>query len=85
MDSERTSISRGPRPLSPAPAPLACTLICKEPGKVERCHQTMADSWAYARCRQSEQERRYALKAWLHHYKHHWPPLPAPISRPSHD
>ena len=39
-------------------------------GKVERFHRTMADGWAYARCYQSEQERRDALKAWLHHYNH---------------
>lgn len=42
-------------------------------GKVERFHRTMADGWAYARCYQSEQERRDALKAWLHHYNHHRP------------
>lgn len=42
-------------------------------GKVERFHRTMADGWAYARCYQSEQERRDALKASLHHYNHHRP------------
>lgn len=42
-------------------------------GKVERFHRTMADGWAYARCYQSEQERRDALAPWLHHYNHHRP------------
>jgi transposase InsO family protein len=42
-------------------------------GKVERFHRTMADGWAYARCYQSEQERRDALKTWLHHYNQHRP------------
>ena len=42
-------------------------------GKVERFHRTMADGWAYARCYSSEQERRDALEAWLHHYNHHRP------------
>ena len=42
-------------------------------GKVERFHRTMADGWAYARCYTSEQERRDALQAWLHHYNQHRP------------
>ena len=42
-------------------------------GKVERFHRTMADGWAYARCYQSEQERRDALETWLHHYNQHRP------------
>jgi len=36
-------------------------------GKVERFHRTTADGWAYARCYQSETERRDALRGWLHH------------------
>lgn len=42
-------------------------------GKGERFHRTMADGWAYARCYQSEQERRDALETWLHHYNQHRP------------
>src|SRR5690606_2848250 len=42
-------------------------------GKVERFHRTMADGWAYARCYQSEAERRDALDAWLHQYNQHRP------------
>lgn len=42
-------------------------------GKIERYHRTMADGWAYARCYRSEQQRRDALAAWLHHYNHHRP------------
>ncbi len=42
-------------------------------GKVERFHRTMADGWAYARCYQSEEERRDALETWLHHYNQHRP------------
>lgn len=36
-------------------------------------HRTLADGQACARCHQSEQERRDALEAWLHHYNHHRP------------
>jgi transposase InsO family protein len=39
----------------------------------------------YARCYRSELERRKGLEAWLHHYNHHRPTLPAPVSRPSRD
>lgn len=42
-------------------------------GKIERFHRTLADGWGYARCYQSETERREALTAWLHHYNHHRP------------
>lgn len=42
-------------------------------GKVERFHRTMAGGWGYARCYQSEQERREALKSWLRHYNQHRP------------
>jgi transposase InsO family protein len=40
-------------------------------GKIERFHRTLADGWAYARCYESESERRQALPAWLHEYNHH--------------
>ena len=42
-------------------------------GKVERFHRTMAEGWGYARCYESEAERRAALAAWLHEYNHHRP------------
>ncbi len=42
-------------------------------GKVERFHRTLADGWGYARCYTSEGERRAALPAWIHDYKHHRP------------
>lgn len=42
-------------------------------GKIERFHRTMSDGWGYARCYQSESERREALPAWLHRYNHHRP------------
>ena len=42
-------------------------------GKIERFHRTLADGWAYARCYESESERRQALPAWLHEYNHHRP------------
>ncbi|MBT8163047.1 IS481 family transposase [Arthrobacter sp. GN70] len=54
-------------------------------GKVERFHRTMADGWAYARCYQSEQERRDALEAWLHHYNHHRPHTACANNRLSRD
>jgi transposase InsO family protein len=40
-------------------------------GKIERFHRTLTDGWAYARCYESESERRQALPAWLHEYNHH--------------
>jgi transposase InsO family protein len=40
-------------------------------GKIERFHRTLADEWAYARCYNSETERRAALPGWLHTYNHH--------------
>jgi transposase InsO family protein len=42
-------------------------------GKIERFHRTLADGWGYARCYESESERRHALPAWLHEYNHHRP------------
>src|SRR6478672_10615891 len=42
-------------------------------GKIERFHRTLADGWGYARCYQSEAERRAALSPWLHQYNHHRP------------
>ncbi len=42
-------------------------------GKVERFHRTLSDGWAYARHYTSEQARRKALPAFLHHYNHHRP------------
>ena len=42
-------------------------------GKIERFHRTLTDGWAYARCYESESERRQALPAWLHEYNHHRP------------
>ena len=42
-------------------------------GKVERFHRTMADGWAYARCYNSEAERRRELDGWLHYYNQHRP------------
>jgi transposase InsO family protein len=42
-------------------------------GKVERFHRTLADGWAFARHYNSEQARRKALPAFLHHYNHHRP------------
>ena len=42
-------------------------------GKIERFHRTLADGWGYARCYESENERRQALPAWLHEYNHHRP------------
>lgn len=39
-------------------------------GKIERFHRTMADEWAIGRAYPSEQARRDALPAWLHHYNH---------------
>ncbi len=41
-------------------------------GKIERFHRTMA-TWAFDRHYPSEQHRRKALPAWLHHYNHHRP------------
>ena len=42
-------------------------------GKIERFHRTLADGWGYARCYESETERRNALPGWLHQYNHHRP------------
>jgi len=42
-------------------------------GKVERFHRTLTDGWALARFYNSEQARRKALPAFLHHYNHHRP------------
>ena len=42
-------------------------------GKIERFHRTLADGWGYARCYESEAERRAALSAWIHEYNHHRP------------
>jgi transposase InsO family protein len=42
-------------------------------GKIERFHRTLADGWAFTRHYPSEQARRNALPAWLHHYNHHRP------------
>ncbi|GAB2586051.1 IS481 family transposase [Paractinoplanes abujensis] len=42
-------------------------------GKVERFHRTLNDGWAYARFYNSEQARRKALPAFLHHYNYHRP------------
>jgi transposase InsO family protein len=42
-------------------------------GKIERFHRTLADGWAFARLYTSENTRRKALPAWLHHYNHHRP------------
>lgn len=42
-------------------------------GKVERFHRTLTDGWAFARFYGSEQARRKALPAFLHHYNHHRP------------
>lgn len=41
----------------------------------------MADGWAYASYYRSEQERRDALKDWLHHY--HQPPVSRLANVPS--
>jgi transposase InsO family protein len=40
-------------------------------GKIERFHRTMTGEWAFKRLYTSEQARRAALPAWLHHYNHH--------------
>ena len=42
-------------------------------GKVERFHRTMSDGWAFKRFYNTEQARRKALPAFLHHYNHHRP------------
>jgi len=42
-------------------------------GKVERFHRTLTEGWAIARLYNSEQARRKALPAFLHHYNHHRP------------
>jgi transposase InsO family protein len=54
-------------------------------GKIERFHRTLADGWAFSRNYGSENARRKALPAWLHHYNHHRPHTAtgnlAPITR----
>jgi transposase InsO family protein len=40
-------------------------------GKIERFHRTLADSWAYARLYESNEQRNAALPNWLHFYNHH--------------
>jgi transposase InsO family protein len=42
-------------------------------GKVERFHRTLTDGWTIARFYDTEQARRKALPAFLHHYNHHRP------------
>jgi transposase InsO family protein len=42
-------------------------------GKIERFHRTLADGWGYARCYESEAQRRAALSGWIHEYNHHRP------------
>ena len=42
-------------------------------GKIERFHRTLADGWAFKQLYPTEQARRDALPAWLHHYNHHKP------------
>jgi Integrase core domain/leucine-zipper of insertion element IS481 len=42
-------------------------------GKIERFHRTLADGWGYARCYESEADRRAGLSAWIHEYNHHRP------------
>jgi transposase len=42
-------------------------------GKIERFHRTLADGWAFKQLYPTEQARRDALPAWLHHYNHHRP------------
>jgi transposase InsO family protein len=42
-------------------------------GKVERFHRTLTDGWAIARFYNTENARRKALPAFLHHYNHHRP------------
>jgi transposase InsO family protein len=41
-------------------------------GKIERFHRTLG-AWAYDAFYTSEQDRRAALPAWIHHYNHHRP------------
>jgi transposase InsO family protein len=54
-------------------------------GKIERFHRTLATEWAYQKFYASEQARRAAYPAWLHHYNHHRPHTAldrsAPITR----
>jgi transposase InsO family protein len=42
-------------------------------GKVERFHRTLTDGWAITRFYNTENARRKALPAFLHHYNHHRP------------
>jgi transposase InsO family protein len=54
-------------------------------GKIERFHRTLANGWAFARFYPSEQARRAAMPAFIHHYNHHRPHTAigkvAPITR----
>lgn len=40
-------------------------------GKVERFNRTLLEEWAYQRLFTRNQDRRRALKRWLHDYNHH--------------
>ncbi len=42
-------------------------------GKIERFHRTLAAGWAFKRFYNTENARRAALPAWIHHYNHHRP------------
>ena len=42
-------------------------------GKVERFHRTLLEEWAYIRPWTSEQQRREALRHYIHYYNHHRP------------
>lgn len=42
-------------------------------GKIERCHRTLADGWAFKKFYPSEADRLAVLPAWLHEYNHHRP------------
>jgi transposase InsO family protein len=42
-------------------------------GKLERFHRTLADGWAFKKLYSSENARRKAMPAWIHHYNHHRP------------
>jgi transposase InsO family protein len=42
-------------------------------GKIERFHRTLAEGWAFKKFYTSENTRRKALPAWIHHYNHHRP------------
>ncbi|MEO2097484.1 MAG: integrase core domain-containing protein, partial [Brachybacterium sp.] len=42
-------------------------------GKVERYQRLMTDECLYARAYDSENERRDAIRIWVHHYDYHRP------------